>query len=73
MTHTLIGIDPYTLDLIEALNNGVRPEIEEIPAYFLYKGKDEIPEILTEKQLVETIDLNDWRTTFVVVKNQESK
>lgn len=43
----IIPIDSITLDLIQALNGGVRPELEAEATFFVYKGETEPPEIVT--------------------------
>ena len=44
---TLIPITEQTLDLIESLNSGVRPEVESgIQTYFVYNGEDKHSEII---------------------------
>lgn len=43
----IIPITPATLDIIEVLNGGVRPELESEETFFVYKGKDVPSEIIT--------------------------
>jgi hypothetical protein len=45
-----IAITEATLDLIEELNNGVRPKIQKELTFFVWK-KDEPAEIVTKKDL----------------------
>jgi hypothetical protein len=50
----IIPICEATLDLIEVLNDGVRPqpELDEEPeTFYIYKGKDEHADIITRDQL----------------------
>jgi hypothetical protein len=37
--------------MCEELNNGVRPELEENQTWFVYMGKDEVPEIIDSEGL----------------------
>jgi len=37
----IIPITPATLDIIEVLNGGVRPELESEETFFMYKGQNE--------------------------------
>ena len=47
-----IPIQPETLDLITALNNGVTPEIEEFPTLYLFESLDEVATIVGRDQFI---------------------
>jgi hypothetical protein len=51
-----------TLDLAQALNNGVRPELEDGITYFIYKGEDEVPQI---------IDHTDFKAYYAVETSKD--
>jgi len=48
----IIPIIPGLLDIIEVLNNGVRPKIEYGETYFVWYGKDKPSEIITNVELM---------------------
>ncbi len=48
----IIPIFPSTLDLIEKLNNGVRPELEDDKqTFYVYRGEDTPASIISEEEL----------------------
>lgn len=49
----IIPITPATLDIIEVLNGGVRPVLEDEETFFIFNGKDDPADILTEDGLGE--------------------
>lgn len=49
----LIPIIDETLEMLEELNNGVRPEKQDEETWFVYKGKNEVPEIITLAEMLE--------------------
>jgi hypothetical protein len=65
MTMHIIPIVPATLDIIEVLNDGVRPEVEQEETFFVYNGKDEPSEIVTFDKLDETAP--EWMTQVKIM------
>ena len=49
----IIPIADETLDLIQVLNSGVRPTIEDHATCYVYNGENEPAEIITEDQARE--------------------
>lgn len=49
----VIPIASDSLDLIEVLNNGIRPEIEAEQTFFVYFGPNQIPQIINAETFVE--------------------
>lgn len=63
----IIPIAPVTLELIEELNNGVRPIVTQKESFFIWNGKDGIPEIIYREAL-EARD--EWCTIVkILAKN----
>jgi hypothetical protein len=61
----IIPILPATLDIIEVLNGGVRPELESEETYFVYKGQEEPPSIITQAELEAIGDV--WYTVVKIL------
>lgn len=49
----VIPITPATLDIIEVLNDGVRPALETKETFFVYRGADAHSNIITISELNE--------------------
>lgn len=48
----IIPITPATIDLIQKLNDGVRPNLEDDSnAYFVYRGDSEPSSIISQEEL----------------------
>jgi len=48
----IIPITPATLDLIQKLNDGVRPNLEDDSnAYYVYRGESEPASIISQEEL----------------------
>lgn len=60
----IIPITNDTLDMIEILNHGVRPELEGFSTYFVFKGKDEPGDIINRTK-VEIIIPNMFELTKI--------
>ena len=66
----IIPINKATLDLIEVLNNGIRPEVENDPTFFIWKGKDGIPEIVTNSpEHLFRVPANWWQTKVTYIED----
>lgn len=65
----IIPITPATLDIIEVLNGGVRPELESEETFFIYKGQNEPPTIIT---LGENEPMAEEWFTIVKIMYRES-
>jgi hypothetical protein len=53
----IIPVSPATIDIIEILNNGERPNfIEGEPKFFIFRGKDAPREIVDEDGLEDIPD-----------------
>ena len=61
----IIPIAPATLDILEVLNNGVRPVLEHEETFFVYKGKDEPPAII-DRQTLELSFEDEWMTVVKI-------
>jgi hypothetical protein len=61
----VIPIAEETLDLIQVLNSGVRPTIEDEATCYVYMGENEHAEIMTEDHL-RTIYSDSDLTTFTI-------
>lgn len=49
----VIPITEDTLDLIEVLNDGIRPELENEATFFVYEGQEKFARIVTKKDVDE--------------------
>lgn len=47
----IIPIREETLDILEVLNGGVRPGIEDEPTFYIYRGENEHAEIIKHDEL----------------------
>lgn len=47
----IIPVAPSTLDLIQTLNDGVRPTLEDEPTFFVFRGQDGPSSIITKEEL----------------------
>lgn len=47
----IIPISDATLDIIEVLNGGVRPELQEVDTFYIWNGPDEHADIITRDEL----------------------
>ena len=65
----VIPIVPATLDIIEELNGGVRPELEDQETFFVYKGKNEHAEIIHRDGFEKLPDY--WTIVKVLYRNVE--
>lgn len=62
-----IPITPETLDLLEALNDGVRPELENEETFFIFRGMDAPNSISTSEQVSRSIaELGKWKTIKIL-------
>jgi hypothetical protein len=61
----IIPIEEGTLDLVEKLNNGNRPELKgDLETFFIYNGKDLPHEIVDVDEMVERFgDLKGTKVT----------
>lgn len=46
----MIPVTPVTLDLIQALNDGVRPEFQEYATFLLWGDPDKKPQIVSRDE-----------------------
>lgn len=67
----IIPIVPATLDIIEVLNNGVRPQVEDEETFYVYKGKDEITKIITLAELQSSPEYDEWMTIVKIAYKSE--
>lgn len=65
----IIPITPDTLELIEVLNNGVRPELEDQETHYVFKGKDEYAEILTRAEVDAMPEGYRWNAVQILTKH----
>ena len=65
MSMHIIPIVPATLDIIEVLNNGVRPPVEGGETFFIYNGKDKPADIVTFDELGECAP--EWMTQVKIM------
>jgi hypothetical protein len=64
MKMNLIPINECTLDMIQALNGGVRPDLEaNHENWFAYKGEEEHADIITQE---EAEAISEWWTTIKI-------
>jgi len=64
----IIPIHPATLDIIEVLNDGVRPSLDTVEdTFFVYKGPDEHAEIVTTADLQKYPE-EEWTVIKVLHK-----
>lgn len=62
-----IPITFETLDIIEALNDGVRPKIEDEDTYFIFRGMDAPNSIVNLAQMSRTIaDIGTWKSIKIL-------
>lgn len=62
----IIPITPATIDLIEKLNDGVRPDLnDESNAYYVYRGEDEHATIISQEEL-ESDEYPEYMTTITI-------
>jgi hypothetical protein len=61
----IIPVTPATLDIIEVLNGGVRPVIEDEETFFIFNGKDEHADIVTSDALGEIAP--EWMAKIVIL------
>lgn len=66
----IIPVNAITLDFIEELNDGVRPDLEEKDTFFIYRGKDEHAEILSGSDTENMIG-KDLVGTTAMIANQD--
>jgi hypothetical protein len=64
----IIPIVPATLDIIEVLNGGVRPDIEVEETFFIFNDKDEPSDIVTAGVLRERYDTTWMSMTLISYK-----
>jgi hypothetical protein len=62
----LIHIVDPSVDLITALNNGVRPELEEVSTYFVWY-ENEPAEIITREEAMTLAERHDLKVKFPAV------
>jgi hypothetical protein len=65
MSTHIIPIGPATLDIIEVLNDGVRPEVESEETFFVYNGKGKPADIVTFDELGECSP--EWMTAVKIL------
>lgn len=56
----LIPIVPATVDLIEQLNDGVRPEIEDGETFYVWRGDDKESKIVTRNEVLTSDEYPEW-------------
>lgn len=61
----IIPVTPATLDIIEALNNGVRPALEGEDTVFIFNGKNEPADIVNADTLGEIAP--EWMTKITIL------
>jgi len=61
----IIPIAPATLDIIEVLNGGVRPDVVGEDKFFIYNGKDEPADIVDFDELGECAP--EWMTIVKIM------
>lgn len=63
-----IPIIPETALLLEDLNSGVRPELEnDVPAHFIYKGNDGYSEIIPTSTLNDLVGVDPMYKNVMVL------
>jgi len=64
----IIPITPATLDILEKMNDGVRPELEiHEETFYVYRGEAETAKIITRSELEQSPEYPEFMTTTEIL------